>query len=126
MGDVEVHGGATLEEMVVPVIEFELLDKNVHVRLLTEDEFKVTFRDTEITLRLFCAATLMAPFVVIGEARYQATADGSVTGRYNVRIPKPATGSYVAIVYDGDTKIDEVRFSVKSGGAQIKNDDFFG
>lgn len=123
-GDVEVHGGATLEEMVVPVIEFELLDKNVRVRLV-EDEFKVTFRDAEITLQLFCASTLMSPSVRFGGSNYSATADGDKTGRYLVRIPKPVAGDHVAVVYDGDTKINDVRFSVKSGGAQIKKDDFF-
>ena len=123
-GDVEVHGGATLEEMVVPVIEFELLDKNVRVRLL-EEEFKVTFRDTEITLQLFCASTLMSPSVRFGGINYMAIADGNETGRYLVRIPKPAAGEHVAMVYDGDTKVNGVRFSVKSGGAQIRKDDFF-
>ena len=123
-GDVEVHGGATLEEMVVPVIEFDLLDKNVRVRLL-EEEFKVTFRDTEITLQLFCASTLMSPSVRFGGINYIAIADGNETGRYLVRIPKPAAGEHVAMVYDGDTKVNGVRFSVKSGGAQIRKDDFF-
>lgn len=123
-GDVEVHGGATLEEMVVPVIEFELLGRNIHVKL-AEEKFKVTFRDTEITLQFFCSATLTAPSVAIGESRYKATANDSEIGWYDARIPKPVAGDHVAIVYDGDTKIDEVRFSVISGGAQIKNDDFF-
>ena len=122
--DVEVHGGATLEEMVVPVIEFELLDKNVRVSL-AENKFKVTFRDTEITLQLFCASSLMSPSVVIDGIRYKAVADGNDTVRYIVRIPKPAAGEYEAVVYEGDTRIDEVRFSVISGGAQIKKDDFF-
>lgn len=123
-GDVEVHGGATLEEMVVPVIEFELLDKNVRVSL-AKNQFKVTFRDTEITLQLFCASSLMSPSVVIDGIRYKAVADGNDTGRYFVRIPKPAAGEYEAVVYEGDTRIDVVRFSVISGGAQIKKDDFF-
>ena len=123
-GDVEVHGGASLEEMVVPVVEFGLLEKNIRVRLV-EDEFKVTFRDKEITLQLFCASALTSPSVRIGGNGYAAIADGGETGRYRVRIPKPAAGEHVAVVYDGDTKIDEVRFSVMSGGAQIKKDDFF-
>ena len=122
-GDVEVHGGATLEEMVVPVVEFELLDKNVRVRLV-EEEFNVTFRDAEITLQLFCASTLMSPTVRFGGINYAAITDGNETGRYLVRIPKPTAGDHVAAVYDDDTKINDVRFSVKSGGVQIK-DDFF-
>ena len=113
-----------MEEMVVPVIEFELLGRNIRVSRAAE-KFKVTFRDTEITLRIFCSATLTAPSVAIGESRYNATANDSEVGWYDVRIPKPVAGDHVAIVYDGDTKIDEVHFSVVSGGAQIKNDDFF-
>lgn len=123
-GDVEVHGGATLEEMVVPVVEFELLDKNVRVSLV-EEEFRVTFRDTEITLHLFCASALMSPTVRFGGISYTARADGNDTGHYFVRIPKPAAGDHVASVYEGDTRINDVRFSVKSGGVQIKKDDFF-
>lgn len=123
-GDVEVHGGATLEEMVVPVIEFELLDKHVQVRLV-EEEFNVTFRDAEITLQLFCASTLMSPSVRFGGIAYEACSEGNETGRYLVRIPKPVAGDHVAAVYDDDTKINDVRFSVKSGGVQIKKDDFF-
>ena len=82
-------------------------------------------RDAEITLQLFCASTLMSPSVRFGGSSYSATADGDKTGRYLVRIPKPVAGDHVAVVYDGDTKINDVRFSVKSGGAQIKKDDFF-
>lgn len=123
-GDVEVHGGATIEEMVVPVIEFELLDKSVRVRL-EEEEFTVTFRDAEITLHLFCASTLTSPSVRFGGNVHPAIADGAGTGHYLVHIPRPAAGDHVAAVYDGDTKINDVRFSVKSGGAQIRKDDFF-
>lgn len=123
-GDVEVHGGATLEEMVVPVVELELLDPNLRVRLV-EDRFKVTFRDSEITLTLFCTASLSSPAVEVGNKRYLAKADGVGSGRYVVRVPKPEAGEHVAGVFDGDTKVGEVHFSVTSGGAQIKNDDFF-
>lgn len=123
-GDVEVHGGATAEEMVVPVIELELLDKSVRVRLV-EEEFKVTFRDAQITLDLFCASALMSPSVEFGGRRYAAVADGDEAGRYRVQIPKPSAGDHVAVVYDGDTRINDVRFSVASGGAQIRRDDFF-
>lgn len=123
-GDVEVHGGATLEEMVVPVVELELLDRNLHVRLV-EDHFKVTFRDDGITLRLFCTAPLSSPVIETDGTRYPAAEDAQKNGRYSVRLPKPMSGEHVASVFDGDTKVGEVRYSVVSGGAQIRNDDFF-
>ena len=123
-GDVEVHGGATLEDMVVPVVELELLDRDLRVKLL-EDRFRVTFRDSEITLTLFCSSPLSAPVLEIGGVRYSATASGEGSGRYAVRIPKPAAGEHPAAVFDGDTKVADVKFFVVSGGAQI-NTDIFG
>ena len=48
-------------------------------------------------------------------------------GRYEVRVPKPTAGAYSADVFDGDTKVGSVRFTVKSGGATVDSmDDFFG
>lgn len=124
LGDVEVHGGATLEEMVVPIIELEPRAPNLRVRLV-EDRFKVTYRDSEITLKLFCTANLSSPSLEIGGVRYPGKPEAPGSGRYAVRVPKPGAGEHVAAVFDGDTKVGEVRYTVVSGGAQIKKDDFF-
>lgn len=121
-GDVEVHGGATIEEMVVPVVELELMDRNIRIRPV-KDVLKVTFRDKEVTLAFLCSAALSSPALEFGGIRHCAKADGD-GGRYVVRVPKPTAGKYVAQVYDGDSYVGEVRFTVESGGAQIK-DDFF-
>ena len=124
-GYVEVHGGATLEEMVVPVIEFELLNKNIQVKL-EKDEFRVTFRDTEITLLFSCNTTLKSPFVAFEGSRYEAAPDDSRPGWYSAKLTPPAVGGdFEASVYDGDTEIAKVSLTVIRGGAQIKKDDFF-
>jgi hypothetical protein len=122
MGDVEVHGGATIEEMVVPVVEFTLLDSDLRIRP-TQDIFKVTFRDREITLPFFCSAPISSPTVELDGSRHPATPKGD--GHYEAPVPKPEAGEHRAYVYDGDTKIGELKFTVVSGGAQIRNDDFF-
>ena len=125
IGSVEVHGGATLEEMVVPVIEFELLDCEIHVELL-ETNFKVTYKDSEIKLMLFSSTKLSSPAIDLGGSRYNAAIAEGV-GRYEVKIPKPSAGDYKADVFDGDTKVGSVKFSVVSGGATVNSmDDFFG
>ena len=125
-GDVEVHGGATLEEMVVPVIELELRDCNVRIDLL-ESRFKVTYKDAEIALCVLSSASLASPAVEFGGVRYSAAASAGVGGRYEVKMPKPPPGEYSADVFDGDTRVGSVGFSVVSGGATInKVDDFFG
>lgn len=124
-GNVEVHGGGTLEEMVVPVIEFELLDHTIHVEL-ADSEIRVTYKDSEIKLVLFSTSKLSSPTLDLGGIRYAAkNVDG--TGRYEVRVPKSSAGAYSADVYDGDTKVGAVRFTVKSGGVTVDSmDDFFG
>ncbi len=121
-GDVEVHGGATIEEMVVPVVELALMDADVRIRPV-DDVLKVTFRDREVQLAFSCSAKLSSPTLELGGIRHCAEADGD-GGRYVVRIPKPAAGKHVAQVYDGDTCVGEFRFTVVSGGVQIKNDFF--
>ncbi|MDO5317391.1 MAG: BREX-4 system phosphatase PglZ [bacterium] len=124
VGDVEVHGGATLEEMVVPVIELELLDATVRIEL-TERKYKITFRDPEILLRAFCTTKLDRATLEFKDERYCVEPDGN-DGHYVIRIPKQPTGEYAAEFYDGDTKIGKVTFSVVSGGVSInKMDDFF-
>ena len=40
-------------------------------------------------------------------------------------VVKPAAGEHPAAVFDGDTKVADLKFSIISGGAQI-NTDIFG
>lgn len=124
VGDVEVHGGATLEEMVVPVIEIESLDPSVSVELI-ERAYKVTYRDAEVCLRAFSPVKLNNAELEFRGKRYGIEFEGE-GGHCSIRIPKPTAGEYVADVYEGDTKIGSVAFSVVSGGVTInKMDDFF-
>lgn len=124
IGDVEVHGGATLEEMVVPVIELEMLDEAVRIEL-TERKYKITFRDPEILLRAFSTAKLNRVTLEFKGKRYSVVPDEN-DGHYVIRIPKQSAGEYTAEFYDGDTKIGKVTFSVVSGGVSIHNmEDFF-
>lgn len=121
-GDVEVHGGATIEEMVVPVVELQLMEADVRIRPV-KDVIRVTFRDKEVELAFVCSARLSSPALELGGVRHCAKADGD-GGRYVASIPKPAAGQHVAQVYDGDTCVGELRFSVVSGGVRIENDFF--
>ena len=124
-GSVEVHGGATIEEMVVPVIELELLDPSLRIRL-TKDEFKVTFRDAELELPFFCSASLEAPAVEFAGKRFRAEhAANGQQGHWVTKLPKPSAGKHCVFVYDGDTKVGAVEFVVTSGGATINDTDNF-
>ena len=122
--DVEVHGGATLEEVVVPVIEFRLLDKGIMVELI-EDVITVHFRDKTIKLVLFCDQPLDNLIVELSEKRYSCTTIPDDPLKHEVVLPKLRAGKYKLAVYDGDTQLNSVDFTVKSFGTGIKEDKFF-
>ena len=122
--DVEVHGGATLEEIVVPVIEFEVADQSIHVELMTK-EFKTSFKDETIKLVLFCIQPLSDVSVDFEGQRYLGKRLPENNQKYEIILPKPKVGDYSATVYDGDSRIGEVVFSVKISGMGVKKDDFF-
>ena len=122
--DVEVHGGATLEEVVVPVIEFRLLDKGLIVELI-ENVITVHFRDKTIKLVLFCEQSLDNLIVELGEKRYSCTTIPDDPLKHEVVLPKLRAGKYKLAVYDGDTQLNSVEFTVKSSGTGIKEDKFF-
>ncbi len=122
--DVEVHGGATLEETVVPVIELELAEQNINIELLTK-EIAVTYKDTDICLVLFCVLPLPNLSVEINGQRYYATPLPENSKKYKVSIPKPKDGDYTVLLFDRNNKIGETHFVVKNAGMNIKKDDFF-
>lgn len=81
--NVEVHGGASLEEVVVPVIELMLKDNTITVEVV-EKFVTVDFRTgTEITL--FLNTPVKNVSVVINNKRYPALALDS--NRYKVALP---------------------------------------
>jgi hypothetical protein len=123
-GDVEVHGGATLEEVVVPVIKFELLDMALKIEILTK-EVKPHYKDSTIKLVLFCAQPLENLSVEFNSKRYFCATMPDAPLKHEVVLPKPRAGEYTLATYDGDTQLNSVTFSVKSAGAGVKKDNFF-
>ena len=123
-GDVEVHGGATLEEVVIPVIEFELLDKSIKVELVNK-EIKTSFRDSVIRLQLFCAKPICDLSVEWNGKRYNGITIPDAPLKHDVELPRPKTGEYKLTAFDGDTRLNQVEFSVKSTGTGVKKDNFF-
>ena len=70
--NVEVHGGATLEEVVVPIIEITKLPEDIEVSILDEDKvITVSFRK-KAAIRLFSKTKLNNLSVAIDGVRYDA------------------------------------------------------
>ena len=118
--NVEVHGGASLEEVVVPIIELTLKDSNITVEMV-EQCVKVDFRTgTEITL--FFNSPVKNVSVILNGKRYSAyPLDGN---HYRVVLPDmKRAGNYLADVYAGDDLIGKITIKAQSKSGKI-NDAF--
>lgn len=122
--NVEVHGGASLEEVVIPIIELSLKDESVTVSLV--DEFAtVDFRmGTEI--KLFFNSPVQHVSIVLSGTRYPASQIDE--NHYAVKLPETKrAGEYSADVYAGDNLVGKilVKAQGKSGKVNDAFDDLF-
>ena len=122
--DVEVHGGATLEETLVPLLQISLKPKDPMV------EFQpalVQLRKKEVGELLLVTNFDMAdPYIIVNGKIYRGKLD---THRRRAIIPLPdmkRTHVYMADIYDGDTLLKEqVAFHVKKEVAKDNLGDIF-
>lgn len=122
--NVEVHGGASLEEVVVPVIELSLKDGNVTVKLV--DETVTVDFQTGTEINLFFNSPVKDVSVVLNGKPYLAFQIGK--NHYSVKLPDTKrAGDYSADVYAGDNLIGNIVFKAqgKSGKVNDAFDDLF-
>lgn len=118
--NVEVHGGASLEEVVVPIIELSLQDESVTVKLVDET-VTVDFR-TGIEIKLFFNSPVLNVSVILNDKSYSASQTD--TNHYFVKLPDiKRAGEYLADVYAGDNLIGKI--VIKAQGKSAKINDAF-
>lgn len=123
-GSVEVHGGATLEEIVVPILEFTLAGRRIEVRNETPT-IKLAAGMTP-TLRLYSPDKPKNVSVIVDGVRYSASPDSGDNGHYLVPLSGfKQTGLHEGVVFDGDNEIAAVPFEVEGRAAKVRNDEFF-
>jgi hypothetical protein len=107
---VEVHGGASLEEVVVPVIELTLINDKIEI-CLENPVITTSFRKkAEITL--FSLNALDNISVVVGGKKY--TAQKLDENRHKIIFPDiQRAGTYNADVFDDDNLIEKIEFTVR-------------
>lgn len=123
--NVEVHGGATLEETVVPIIEVTLMPEKSEVCLVNSF---ISFHNKDIVaITIFSNIQITTPQIYIKEFDnkiYECA--GSVDGKhYKFEIPDiKRSGHYTADLYDGDRLlIQGLKFETKKAMSTTK--DFF-
>lgn len=109
--DVEAHGGASLEETVVPVITLTAKPKQQQI-FFAENVVKCSAKDGT-TAMLFANPPLHEPRVVISGNSYTGTFYGD---KHNIRFVMPdirRKGKYDADIYDGGKRIATLKLETK-------------
>ncbi|MBR2693834.1 MAG: BREX-4 system phosphatase PglZ [Thermoguttaceae bacterium] len=127
--DVEVHGGATFEEIVVPVITLRLKRAKDKIKLVNP-EILLRYKETpELLLSASWSYKEITVEILSGPEgngrRFTVSAESD--GRqYRVHLGGVGKkGVYTANVFSGEEFLAEISFCIASKGMQVKKDDFF-
>jgi hypothetical protein len=116
--NVEVHGGATLEEVVVPIIEIAVSNPNIQISLV--DEVVYVDYKTTVQLMIFSKTKLDNVKVIIDGKLYTAVKISDNHYRVDTDIKKAK--KYTADVLEGDTLRIKLQFIAE--GKNKSNSDF--
>ena len=122
---VEVHGGASLEEVLVPVIQVRLINGTIELKNMTETAWASW--DETPAIEIFCPAQLDTLALRFNGRVYLSTLMGENIHRV-VFDDFKRSGTYTADVLAGDDLIGAVTFTIEKRSGRIKSreeDDFF-
>lgn len=123
--NVEVHGGASLEEIVVPVITLTL-KKQTGIQIVVIHPDKITAdRHDGVTLNLYISDVESPNNIrlVIEDKPYIGISEDESHYTFELKdIKRAKTKPYTADVFDGADLIGSVSFNVKGKAATIKDD----
>lgn len=122
--NVEVHGGASLEEVVIPIIELSLKDSKIVVEIVDKSIQADYRKGGEITL--FFNYPMKDVFIILNDKKYSATKVDD--NHYKVvLIDLKRAGDYPIDIYAGDNLIDKTIIKAQGKSAKINEtfDDLF-
>lgn len=113
---VEVHGGASLEEVVVPIITLCLKSQSdIDIRVLDKDNIRPDRRcGTTVKLYISDVENTRNVRMIINGVVYIANCDDYCHYTFELHDIKRAKSDITADIYDGDNLIGNVHFDVKS------------
>jgi len=123
-GAVEVHGGATLEEVVIPLIEFELFDNTIQFTLtsITTTSYK---KDAELIL--FSTSPLKNVAILVQENGKKYFAEDIGNNKHRIVLPDiKKAGRYNADVFEGHNLIGKSEFEIQRESGKTTDSDWFG
>lgn len=127
--NVEVHGGASLEEIVVPVITLTLKKQaGVQITVIHPDDITADRHDG-VTLNLYISDVEWPDNIslVIEDESYRGKSEDGTHYTFGLKnIKRAKTKPYTADIFDGSDLIGSVFFKVKGKTATVKDDFDFG
>ena len=127
--NVEVHGGASLEEIVVPVITLTLKKQaGVQITVMCPDDITADRRDGVI-LNLYISDVDSPDNIslVVEDKPYQGKSEDGIHYTFGLKeIKRAKTKPYTADVFDGADLIGSISFKIKGKTATVKDDFDFG
>ena len=136
--NIEVHGGASLEEVVVPVVRISLADEAVecHVLGTSVDEVAIIIKplDGPTIMPVFCSKSSANLVIKIKEKSYPAVRSNANPLEFSIDLSIhheawPSSTTFEAIAFDGDNELSTFRFKVQRTKRATQNDrdgtDFF-
>ena len=120
--NVEVHGGASLEEVIVPIITLSLRDNSIVISVIDADKIKADYK-TGINITLYVNKSITEPLTVgYGNKRYATKRKDD--NHFSVVIPDiKKAGTYGLDVYLGDGLVSHIEITPTGKSASV-NDDF--
>ena len=121
--NVEVHGGATLEEVVVPIITLTLKkNSGIKIQVIQPDMIQLD-RRKGVTLQLYISYVSSSNVsIILNDKRYAGTSDDGKHFTFALSDIKRAK-DYTIDVYDSEDLIGTTMFTVKGKTASV-NDAF--
>lgn len=111
-GSVEVHGGATLEEVVVPVIRLSLQAEEIEIRITTPSPIEFSYKQLPV-LGLYSSRPLEHARILLNNQWIDAQ-PGDDGQNFSFILPKKKA-SYDVTLYDGDEEIPgRIKVTVKN------------
>lgn len=122
--NVEVHGGASLEEVIIPIIEITLANPDTSIEVIDNDKLVASFRKP-LAFTLFSKHELQKVSVVMKGIAKPFIAEKIDKNHYHIETELKRPGKYMADVFAGDNLIGKINLDVRSE-TQKKNggDDF--
>jgi len=109
---VEMHGGATLEEVIVPIIEITLVENYFEVILL-DNIIEVSY-NTIPKLRMMIMPDCENITVAVGKSFYEVLK--LEKNKYEILMPELKKGKYTLDIFENQNKIVSKEFTIKSKG----------